>query len=376
VVIKDKNKKEVKRLLLTTWNEKPDYYKNLYGEIPSPPPPTAPTKPGEPKKAEINAVSDFLKRNTDVKDVGWVFHLDNTVAIVHINKKDGTSEEYKIDNEAERKKAEDKYGALPMPSPSPVPAQPVMPAVPPTRPTKVIGVKPKTGVTADFDLNNNVMTVKSKDGIQEVFDLKNEKEKKQFIEKYGDPVIVSDITTTTNSNIDTKITTALVTTVKSNLVVNNNINAVNVTNTSVNAKIANDNVMNVKLATTVSSPVVINANNNISTTVEPVITTNIDFDIIITITKNTTAAELENLITKMKENGYELKFTNKNYNDGILTNISGTIKYKGSSSTFSAKDFKDMTIAVFHEGDEVGFKILTDLSDIKKTLTSTKKTVI
>jgi hypothetical protein len=36
VVIKDKDKKEVKRLLLTEWNEKADYYENLYGEILSP----------------------------------------------------------------------------------------------------------------------------------------------------------------------------------------------------------------------------------------------------------------------------------------------------------------------------------------------------
>src|SRR6187431_1799350 len=36
VVIKDKNKKEVKRLLLTEWNEKSGYYENLYGEILSP----------------------------------------------------------------------------------------------------------------------------------------------------------------------------------------------------------------------------------------------------------------------------------------------------------------------------------------------------
>jgi len=36
VVIKDKNKKELKRLLLTEWNEKSGYYENLYGEILSP----------------------------------------------------------------------------------------------------------------------------------------------------------------------------------------------------------------------------------------------------------------------------------------------------------------------------------------------------
>jgi len=85
----------------------------------------------------------------------------------------------------------------------------------------------------------------------------------------------------------------------------------------------------------------------------------------ITITKNTSQTELEKLITKLKEKGYDLKFTNKNYNDGMLTNISGVIKYKGNSSTFSVTDFNDVTIAVFRDGDKVSFKILTD---IKKTV--------
>ena len=324
-------------------------------------------------EVKTSTVSDFLKRNKEVKDVGWVFNSDNTVAIVHINKKDGTSEQYKMGNEAERKKAEDKYGPLPFPSPSTAPVQPVLapqppnqvqpaqPAQPPTPPTKVIGVKPKNGVTADFDLNNDVMTVKSKDGTKEVFDLKNEKEKKQFIEKYGDPVIVSDITTSVNNNINTKINSVLVTTLKANIVASNNINAINVTNTNVDAKIATSNITNIKLATTVSSPVVANLKTDVVTTTSPATAVFIDVDIIINITKNTTQAELENLITKMKEKGYELKFTDKNFNDGVLTNISGTIKYKGSSSTFSVKDFNDLTIAVFREGEKVNFKILTDI---------------
>ena len=36
VVVKDKDKKEVKRILLTEWNEKADHYESLYGEILSP----------------------------------------------------------------------------------------------------------------------------------------------------------------------------------------------------------------------------------------------------------------------------------------------------------------------------------------------------
>lgn len=305
LVIKDKNKKEVKRLLLTEWNEKAEYYENLYGEIPLPPPPPLPVKAGQPTQPPVPSV----------------------------------------------------------PIKAGKPGEPAQPPVPPTPPTKVIGVKHKNGVSADFDLNNDVITVKSKDGTKEVFDLKNEKEKKQFIEKYGDPVIVSDISTSVNSNINTKVTSVLATTLKSNIVANNNINAVNVTNTNVDAKIATDNVMNVKLATTVSSPVVVNASNNISTTVEPVIVTsaNVNVDIIITISKNTTLDELDKLITKMKEKGYELKFTNKNYNDKLLTGIAGTIKYKDSNSSFSVTDFNNLSIAVFRDGDNVNFKILTDI---------------
>jgi len=42
VVVKDKNHKQVKRILLTEWNKKENYYEGLYGEIPPPPPPPPP----------------------------------------------------------------------------------------------------------------------------------------------------------------------------------------------------------------------------------------------------------------------------------------------------------------------------------------------
>ena len=61
----------------------------------------------------------------------------------------------------------------------------------------------------------------------------------------------------------------------------------------------------------------------------------------------------------LKGKGYELKFDNKNYDDGILKNLSGTIKYKGSSSTFSFADFDLATIIVYRDGDKVYFKIYT-----------------
>jgi len=51
LVIKDKTGKEVKRMLLTEWNENPEKYEALYGEIPPPPPPAPPKAPVSPTEA-------------------------------------------------------------------------------------------------------------------------------------------------------------------------------------------------------------------------------------------------------------------------------------------------------------------------------------
>ncbi|MEO6456499.1 MAG: M56 family metallopeptidase [Ginsengibacter sp.] len=83
-------------------------------------------------------------------------------------------------------------------------------------------------------------------------------------------------------------------------------------------------------------------------------------DILITITKTTKPAELDEFVKQMKEKGYELKFNNKNYNGGILTHISGTLKYKGSSSTFSVTDFNKLLLGVVIEDGKVYFDVRTD----------------
>jgi hypothetical protein len=59
----------------------------------------------------------------------------------------------------------------------------------------------------------------------------------------------------------------------------------------------------------------------------------------------------------MKEKGYELKFINKDYNDGVLTQVSGTVKYKDSNSSFSATDFSKVTVSSYHDGDKIRFRI-------------------
>lgn len=56
VLVKDKNHKLVKRILLSEWNSKEEYYENLYGELPEPPPPPPPPAapvPPVPAKAGV-----------------------------------------------------------------------------------------------------------------------------------------------------------------------------------------------------------------------------------------------------------------------------------------------------------------------------------
>ena len=55
LVIKDKDGKQVDRLLLTKWNENENYYEEKYGKIPPPPPPVPPLPPGSPLPPKLPA---------------------------------------------------------------------------------------------------------------------------------------------------------------------------------------------------------------------------------------------------------------------------------------------------------------------------------
>jgi hypothetical protein len=89
VVIKDKNKKEVKRLLLTEWNEKSGYYENLYGEILN------------PTKVEIEKM--MKASNPEIRTVA----VKNNIATVTLN--NGKKEVYTLSLSPEKKAFENKY---------------------------------------------------------------------------------------------------------------------------------------------------------------------------------------------------------------------------------------------------------------------------
>ena len=98
---------------------------------PPPPPPTAeiknltpPPPPNTSPPPTIEAehfvspgnkeYQDFLKRNHDVKGIGWT---ENNTVRVHL--KSGKEEVYDLNNEEDAKKLKSKYGELPAPPPPP-----------------------------------------------------------------------------------------------------------------------------------------------------------------------------------------------------------------------------------------------------------------
>ncbi|HEY5967731.1 MAG TPA: M56 family metallopeptidase [Chitinophagaceae bacterium] len=90
VVVKDKNKKEIKRLLLTEWNEKSGYYENLYGEILS------------PTKLEIEKT--IKASNAEIRTVT----VKNNIATVTL--KNGKEEVYTLSLSPEKKAFEERCG--------------------------------------------------------------------------------------------------------------------------------------------------------------------------------------------------------------------------------------------------------------------------
>lgn len=125
IVIKDKNRKEVKRLLMTEWNEKSDYYENLYGKVPPPPPPL----PTEGQWIEA--------ANPDVRSIT----VNNEKATVVL--KTGKKEEYDLADPKQKKTFEDKYDLPEPPPPPPAPTnlEELDAPLPPLPPQSATGVK-------------------------------------------------------------------------------------------------------------------------------------------------------------------------------------------------------------------------------------------
>lgn len=201
-------------------------------KLPPPPPPPPPPPKGQ------GTIKDFLDRNQGVKNLGWVYHHDNSVAMIHVMKNDGSTEVYHTDNAEEMNAGAKKYGKFPVPpgamAPPPPPGQdkhvwvqgyPIAPVdpkevivvqgypiappapssgvvveghpiapVPPQGEIVVTGyAKPPAPVKLPDHVksisikNGGKAVVVLKDGKTEVYDLSNPEQKKKFDAQYPAP---------------------------------------------------------------------------------------------------------------------------------------------------------------------------------------------
>ena len=310
VVVKDKDKKEVKRLLLTEWNEKPGYYENLYGEILS------------PTKVEIE--KSLKSSNPEIRTVS----VKNNIATVTL--KNGKTEVYTLSLKDQEKAFEERCGIKEVAIASTIATEAnVANVVNPASTVNTVNVANVANsltaanvvnetIAENFEISDNKAVMHLKNGKTEEYNLANAKEKQAFEKKYG-RIISPSVSTTTAVNA----VTAIVEQPLENLVLTT-------------ASVSPENAVTV-----------IDTDNVITG----------EEDILVTISKNTKPEELEALVKKMKEKGYEFKITNKNYDDGVLTQISGTVKYKDSDSSFSATDFNQVTISTYRDGNKIRFKI-------------------
>jgi len=309
VVIKDKNKKEVKRLLLTEWNEKPGYYENLYGEILN------------PTKVEIEKM--IKASNPEIRTVA----VKNNIATVTLN--NGKKEVYTLSLSPEKKAFENKYC---LPNSALVPTE-------------------------------SLQKVQVEGEVESRAEIKEEPIKEVVVNPAEIEVVEEAITVTgVKSTISPRITSTKPELAEVTVVGKKSISPTKTTTLVATTKPEIEEVTVVgkpsKVSTTVKSNAVSEA--VVGTTKTSTDQAMMDDENIMLTIKNTDKPEdLESFISMLKGKGYELKFDNKDYNDGILKNLSGTIKYKSSSSTFSFTDFDQATIIVYRDGDKVNFKIYT-----------------
>lgn len=143
IVIKDKNKKEVKRVAMDEWNNRDEYYEGLYGAIPPPPPPPLPPPPGAPVPAAPLAP---------------------------------------VEADAAPATAPTPAVAPAPPAPVGAPASPIAVAPPPPPAPPAPPPLPKN--VKSLAIDNNKATVILKNGTKETYDLDVPEQKEKFEQKY------------------------------------------------------------------------------------------------------------------------------------------------------------------------------------------------
>ena len=366
VLIKDKNGKEVDRVLLTKWDENERYYQEKYGKIP-PPPPSIPPGPSEPPIPPAPPVPAKLPAN--VKSIQYKYDE------VEVLLKDGKKESYDLRVPSERKAYETKYGVI---------VSPPEPGEAPATPTPI---KLPENVTS-VHINNGRAEVWLKDGNEEVYDLKIPAQKEAFEKKYGNPPVVPDPPAAPAA--PAKIVRVLkpgepdkVAELCDDFEIRDKKAVMHLKNGQIEEYDLTDIKSRQKFEKKFGRIVDLNLNGMaapvavvshptgvavVSASATPEITAPVlafgvdgqaisEEEILVTISRKTTSQQLEEFKSKMKERGIELKYDHADYKDGILVNISGTIKSKDNTGRFSATDFNKVILSIVRNGERFLFKV-------------------
>ena len=302
VVVKDKNKQEVKRLLLTEWKAKDDYYENLYGEILSP--------ASETIKKKIMAVDPDVTKVT----------VTDKIATVTL--KNGKTEVYTLSIKAEEEAFKQRCGIKDVGVVSVMPVETTVAES--VTPVKELNAVSET-IADEFEISNNKAVMKMRNGKVEEYNLADPKEKAVFEKKFG------------------KIYTPALTT------------------TGVYSVVSVAETAEPPISTTVTvapaKEVALIDEDGAITVVEENETITIEPDVLITITQKTTKEELSAFQAAVKMKGFELSFDETEYKNGLLVKISGTLKSKNGQANFVGIDFNKIIISQVKKGDKTYFRI-------------------
>lgn len=309
VRVTDAKGNEVKRIPLSEWELKSDYYEDLYGQVVTapPPPPPAPAAPPSPKKMPEG-----------------VEKLDMKNKKLTVTLKDGTRESYDLSVPSEKEAFEKKYGdILPgTPAPPPVPAAP--------------GLQGATAFSpdaAEWEVSDKKAVIRFRDGRQEVYDLRIAKQKNAFIAKYGRPVLA---TTVAPAAPETPV----------------------VAFEGLSSTAPVPAIAGINGGVTVTAPMAADEAVTIAGVDDYGHTITGNEDILVTITRNTTRRQLDAFILQMKEKDIDLSYDEIEYNeDGRLVKLTGTLQSKKGRSNFVAVDFNTLTLAMIRKGEKTYFKV-------------------
>ena len=318
VVVKDKNRKEVKRLLLLDWKAKADHYEGLYGEILSP---AATTIEEKIKENNANITSVKIKGN-----------------IATVIFKNGKQEVYTLSIQDQKEAFQqrcsiEEIALAPIVADDAVPVESTIADVTVVNPT----------IAGGFEITDNKAVMKSGNGKVEEYNLADPKEKAAFEKKFG-KIYKPSLSTTVVGSGGKVYNPAVV-------------------GTNVYSIISPSEISEPSVATTVTIlpakeiPVIDAEAGVVATTAEEAEAITIEPEVLLTITKTTTREELESFRKALKEKGFDLNYDETEFKDGQLVKISGTVTSKDGQANFVGVDFNKIIISQVKKGEKRYFRI-------------------